>query len=75
MLHRWLARGDVNLDEAREYLSNPQGWANSNSTLENDALCRAASKPVLLASVSNESLACDVVGVWGKAPGGAPPSG
>lgn len=58
MLHRWLARGDVNLDEAREYLSNPQGWANSNCTLENDVMCRAASKPVLLASVSSESLAC-----------------
>jgi hypothetical protein len=38
MLHRWLARGEVNLDEAREYLSNPQGWANSNSTLINDPL-------------------------------------
>jgi hypothetical protein len=79
MLHRWLARGDVNLDEAREYLSNPQGWANNNCTLENDAMCRAVSKPVLLASVSSESLACDVVGVWGgipsATPGGRPPSG
>jgi len=71
MLHRWLARGDVNLDEAREYLSNPQGWTNSNCMLVNDPLCRAVSKPVYLASVSTESLVCDVVGVWG----GAPPSG
>lgn len=71
MLHRWLARGEVNLDEAKEYLSNPQGWTNSNCMLVNDPLCRAASKPVYLASVSTESLVCDVVGVWG----GAPPSG
>lgn len=71
MLHRWLVRGEVNLDEAREYLSNPQGWADSNCTLINDPACRAVSEPVLLASVSNESLVCDVVGVWGA----APPSG
>ena len=71
MLHKWLVRGQVNVDEAKEYLNNPQGWANSNCTLVNDAMCRAVSKPVLLASVSNESLVCDVVGVWG----GVPPSG
>ena len=71
MLHRWLARGQVNLDEARAFLSNPQGWADSHSTLVNDSACRAVSEPVLLASVSNESLACDVVGVWGA----PPPSG
>ncbi len=68
MLHRWLARGQVNLDEAREYLSNPQGWADSHCTLVNDPACRAISEPVLLASVSQESLACDVVGVWGAPP-------
>lgn len=71
MLHKWLERGEVNLDEARGYLSNPQGWTNSNCTLVNDAACRAVSKAVLLASVSSESLVCDVAGVWG----GAPPSG
>lgn len=71
MLHRWLARGQVNLDEAREYLSNPQGWADSHCTLVNDPACRAVSEPVLLASASRESLACDVVGVWGA----PPPSG
>lgn len=71
MLHRWLARGQVNLDEAMEFLSNPQGWADSHSTLMNDPACRAVSEPVLLASVGTESLACDVVGVWGA----APPSG
>jgi prepilin-type N-terminal cleavage/methylation domain-containing protein len=71
MLHRWLARDQINLDEAREFLSNPQGWADSHSTLVNDPACRAVSEPVLLASVSNESLASDVVGVWGA----PPPSG
>jgi hypothetical protein len=71
MLHRWLARGEVNLNEAIEFLSSPQGWADSHSTLMNDPACRAFSEPVLLASVSTESLACDVVGVWGA----APPSG
>ena len=72
MLHKWLSNGQVDVDQAREYLSNPQGWADSNCTLVNDATCRAASKPALLASFSNESLVSDVVGVWG---GGAPPSG
>ena len=71
LLHRWLARGQVNLDEAMEFLSSPQGWADSNSTLMNDPACRAFSEPVLLASVGTESLACDIVGVWGA----APPSG
>ena len=71
MLHRWLARGEVNLNEAIEFLSSPQSWADSHSTLMNDPACRAFSEPVLLASVSTESLACDVVGVWGA----APPSG
>lgn len=71
MLHGWLARDQVNLGEARAFLSNPQGWADSHSTLINDPACRAVSEPVFLASVSKESLACDVVGVWGA----PPPSG
>ena len=71
MLHRWLARGEVNVEEANEYLSNPQGWTNTNCDLVNDPACRAVSKPVLLASGGTESLACDVGGVWGA----APPSG
>jgi prepilin-type N-terminal cleavage/methylation domain-containing protein len=71
MLHRWLARGEVNVEEANEYLGNPQGWTDTNCNLVNDPACRAVSEPVLLASVSTESLACDVVGVWGA----APPSG
>jgi len=71
MLHKWLVSGQVNVNEAKGYLNNPQGWADSNCTLVNDATCRAVSKPILLASVSNESLVCDVVGVWGS----APPSG
>lgn len=65
MLHRWLARGQVNLDEARTFLSDPQSWANNHSTLINDPICRAVSEPVFLANVSKESLVCDVVGVWG----------
>ena len=68
MLHRWLARGEVNLDEAMDFLSSPQSWTDSHGTLINDPGCRAFSEPVLLASVSAESLACDVVGVWGAAP-------
>jgi prepilin-type N-terminal cleavage/methylation domain-containing protein len=71
MLHRWLARGEVNLDEAMDFLSSPQSWTDGHGTLMNDSACRAFSEPVLLASVSAESLACDVVGVWGA----APPSG
>ena len=71
MLHRWLANDQVNLDEAREFLSDPQGWANRCSTLVNGPACRAVSEPILLARVSKKSLASDVVGVWGA----PPPSG
>jgi len=71
MLHEWLASDQANLDEARAFLSNPQGWADTHSTLVNDRACRAVSEPVFLAGVSKKSLVCDVVGVWGA----PPPSG
>ena len=64
MLHRWLEVDEVDLDEAREYLDNPLGWSQSNST-------GSETKPMLLASVSKESLVCDVVGFMP----GPPPSG
>jgi len=58
MLHGWLERGDVDVSEAREYLSNPPTWASFNSSL-------SILKPVLMANIGKRSLVCDVVGVWG----------
>jgi prepilin-type N-terminal cleavage/methylation domain-containing protein len=55
MLHDWLEQGEVNLAQARKYLSNPSGWMDFNSTLQ-------PSKSVLLANVGNKSLVCDAVG-------------
>jgi len=55
MLHEWLEQGEVDLAEAKEFLSDPSGWMDLNCT-------PPPSKSVLLANVSNKSLACDVVG-------------
>ena len=55
MLHEWLEEGEVDLTEAKEYLSDPSGWMDLNFTLPRR-------QSVLLANVSNKSLACDVVG-------------
>jgi len=55
MLHEWLEQGEVNLAQAKEYLSDPSGWMDRNCT-------PIRQKSVLLANVSNKSLACDVVG-------------
>ena len=61
MLHDWLSKDRIDLAEAKEYLANPQGWANLNRT-------DSVAKPVLLANVAKKSLVCDVVGVWGERP-------
>jgi len=66
LLHRWLENGQIDLDQAGEYLSDPQMWAAQNST-SYDA------KPIFLAHLGKKSLVCDVVGVWGDAPGPGPP--
>lgn len=61
MLHQWLAKGQVNLDEAKAYLADPAGWMNmnANSTTEETA------NHVRLAQVSNNtSIVCDVIGTW-----------
>ena len=55
MLHEWLEQGEVDLAEAKEFLSDPSGWMDFNYTLQ-------PGRSVLLANVSNKSLACDVVG-------------
>ena len=66
MLHRWLERGYVDIDEARGYLSDPPTWTSFNSSM-------SVLKPALMANVGKRSLVCDVVGVWGGALS-APPS-
>jgi prepilin-type N-terminal cleavage/methylation domain-containing protein len=58
LLHRWLEHGDVDISEAREYLSDPPTWASFNSSL-------STLKPALMANIGKRSLVCDVVGVWG----------
>jgi hypothetical protein len=55
MLHEWLEQGEVNLAQAKEYLTDPSGWMDLNCT-------SLPTKSVLLANVSNKSLVCDVVG-------------
>jgi hypothetical protein len=55
MLHEWLEQGEVNLEQAKEFLSDPSGWMDLNYT-------PPPHKSVLLANVSNKSLVCDVVG-------------
>lgn len=56
MLHEWLERGEVNLEQAKEFLSDPSGWMDFNCKTQQ------YQQSVLLANVSNKSLACDVVG-------------
>ena len=55
MLHEWLEQGEVDLAQAREYLSNPSGWMDFNCTLQ-------PRQSVLLANAGNKSLVCDAVG-------------
>ena len=70
MLFKWLERGEVNLDEASDFLDNPAGWTSTNAT-------GTESKHVLMESVGKRVLVCDVVGVLGGSSGssGEPPSG
>lgn len=65
LLHEWLAEGQVNMDEARTFLSDPTGWAAAN---------QAARGGVCLANITNTAIVSDVVGVWGGAMPN-PPSG
>jgi hypothetical protein len=55
LLHKWLEKGEVDIEEAKEYLKDPSIWINYNCTGQ-------VPKPVSLASVGNKSLVCDVVG-------------
>jgi len=55
MLHEWLEEGEVDLAEAKEFLSDPSGWMDLNCKMQ-------PHQSVLLANISNKSLACDVVG-------------
>ncbi|MHC5077155.1 MAG: type II secretion system protein [Planctomycetota bacterium] len=57
MLHQWFENDEINLTEAKEYLSNPLRWYAHNET---DKL----GKPVLLANIGNKSLVSDVAGIW-----------
>lgn len=62
MLHRWLARGKINLLEAQTFLENPQDWTDANKTLFNDLTCnRSTADPIRLTSISNKSIVCDAV--------------
>jgi prepilin-type N-terminal cleavage/methylation domain-containing protein len=64
LLHKWLANGEVNIDEATDYLADPVTWVNAyanSATSETTARLR-------LSEVSNTSLVCDVVGAWDAIP-------
>jgi len=66
VLYEWLAENQVNMGEARAFLSDPTGWAGSYQNSNSPAIC--------LANVPNTALVSDVVGVWGGAAPN-PPSG
>jgi len=56
LLHRWLARGAVDLAEARQFLSTCTGWEYDKPT---------PFKPIKLSQIGRQSIVCDVVGAWG----------
>ena len=60
LLHRWLAEGEIDIDEANEYLADPAGWMNTCA----DSATEETAEHVRLAQVTNTSLVCDVVGAW-----------
>jgi len=65
MLHEWLGKERVNMQDARTFLANPIGWSTANQT-------RAGA--ISLADIRSTALVSDVVGVWGEATPD-PPSG
>jgi prepilin-type N-terminal cleavage/methylation domain-containing protein len=71
LLHRWLAAGEVNIDEAKAYLAHPAGWMNTYA----DSVTEETAKRTRLAQVANTSLVSDVVGAWdaGRSCGGGTP--
>lgn len=58
LLHRWLERDAVNLDEARYFLNTCAGW-------EYDK--RVPFRPIKLSQIGKQSIVCDVAGAWGGA--------
>jgi hypothetical protein len=56
LLQRWLARGSVDLAEARHFLTVCAEWKQDKPV---------AFKPVKLSQVGQQSIVCDVVGAWG----------
>ena len=59
MLHAWFENGQVNIDEAKEFLANPMSWVSQHAT-------GTISKPVRLSNLGKKSLVADVVGGWKK---------
>jgi len=70
LLHKWLAEGQVNLDEAKAYLADAAGWMNKYGS----SLTEETTSRVRLAQVKQTSIASDVVGVW-ETQGTLPPPG
>ena len=55
LIHKWLEKGKIDIDEAKEYLHNPADWMEYNSTL-------SVSKQLLVSDISKKSLVSDVIG-------------
>ena len=70
MLNRWLEKDEVDVSEAKDFLRDPQDWANYQSVLYNQQHPRE----VLIANLGTKSLVCDVAGVW-SGPQSTPPHG
>ncbi len=59
MLHEWFTDGQVDLDEAKEFLANPLLWVSQHAT-------GTVAKSVRLSNIGRKSLVADVVGGWKK---------
>jgi prepilin-type N-terminal cleavage/methylation domain-containing protein len=69
MVHHWLENGNIDVNEAREYLASPKDWYathgssrdGSGSTYDGQTL----PAKVRIEKVAQRSLVCDAVGAWG----------
>lgn len=69
LLHRWFSEGQVDLDEAADYLANPAAWMNTHA----DSATEETATRLRLAQVKNTSVVSDVVGAWDVTARDTPP--
>lgn len=57
MMFEWFEKGNIDVDQAKEFLKNPASWVSQNSA-------SSFSKTVMLSNLRNKALVADVVGGW-----------